>query len=50
MNAIVIDTLGSILQPWDTHAANALYPVANAVPAPPTNVQAVSSSSAGVFV
>jgi hypothetical protein len=50
MNAIVIDASGSILQPWDIHAANALYPVANAIPAPPTNVQAVSSSSAGVFV
>jgi hypothetical protein len=50
MNPAVIHTLGSVLQPWDISAAHALYPVANAIPAPPTNVQALASTSTAVFV
>lgn len=50
MNATVADSLGAVLQTWDISAAKALYPVANAVPLPPTNVTALAALPAGVFV
>lgn len=50
MSASVSNTLGSVLQPWDIRAAHALYPVANAIPQPPTNVLALASTGSAVFV
>lgn len=50
MNSAVISSLGSRLQGWDKTAASALYPKSLAIPLPPTNVQAISSTSAQVFV
>lgn len=50
MNATVVDSLGYALQTWDISAARALYPVANAVPLPPTNVIALAALPTGVFV
>lgn len=50
MSPSAIDTLGYALQPWDIRAARALYPAANAIPLPPTNVVALASTSTAVFV
>jgi hypothetical protein len=50
MSPTPINTFGFVLQRWDVRAAHALYPVANAIPAPPTNVQALASNSSDVFV
>lgn len=50
MSTSVDNTLGSVLQPWDIRAARALYPVANAIPQPPTNVLALASTGSAVFV
>jgi hypothetical protein len=50
MNATMDGALGHVLQTWDIGAARALYPVANAVPLPPTNVIALAALPTGVFV
>lgn len=49
MSAVMSSAPGS-MHPWDIRAAHALYPAANAIPQPPTNVLALASTGSAVFV